>query len=51
MRKSLYKAFALRIMGQRPNVLLAAAGATVAGTATGAVVYKLLRNEDSESEE
>jgi hypothetical protein len=49
--KSLYKALAQRVMGQRPTVLRAAAGATVAGTATGAVVYKLLRHEGAESDE
>ena len=51
MKKSLYKAFAQRVMGQRPSALRAAAGATVAGTATGAIVYKLLRHEDTESVE
>jgi hypothetical protein len=51
MKKSLYKAVAQRVMGQRPSALRAATGATIAGAATGAVVYKLLRHEDTESAE
>ncbi|HEY2479839.1 MAG TPA: hypothetical protein VGI17_14065 [Solirubrobacterales bacterium] len=43
--KSLYIAAAQRIGGQRPSALRAAAGATAAGTATGVVVYRLLRHE------
>lgn len=43
--KSLYIAAAQRISGHRPSALRAAAGATAAGTATGVVIYKLLRHE------
>lgn len=43
--KSLYLATAQRITGHRPSALRSAAGATAAGTATGVVVYRLLRHE------
>jgi hypothetical protein len=46
--KSFYKAAAERLSGGRPSVLRAVAGATAAGGVTWAVVYKLLRHEDSE---
>jgi hypothetical protein len=48
--KSFYKAAAERISGGRPNVLRAVAGATAAGTATWAVVYKLLRHESEQTD-
>jgi hypothetical protein len=41
--KSLIIAATQRLSGHRPAALRALAGATVAGTATGVVVYKLLR--------
>jgi hypothetical protein len=47
--KSFVKATTERLSGGRPSVLRAAAGATAAGAATWAVVYKLLRHEDDES--
>jgi hypothetical protein len=47
--KSFYKAALQRLSGERPNALRAVAGATAAGTATWAVVYKLLRHDDSDS--
>ena len=46
--KSFVKATAERLSGGRPSVLRAVAGATAAGGATAAVVYKLLRHEDEE---
>jgi hypothetical protein len=46
--KSLYIAATQRLTGQRPSAIRAAAGAAAAGTATGVVVYKLLRHEQSE---
>jgi hypothetical protein len=44
--KTFVKAATERLSGGRPTVLRAAAGATAAGAATWAVVYKLLRHED-----
>lgn len=41
--KSLLIAVTQRLSGERPAALRAYAGAMVAGGATGAVVYKLLR--------
>jgi hypothetical protein len=41
--KSLYIALAQRLSGEKPSALRAVAGATVAGTTTGIVVYRLLR--------
>ena len=41
--KSLLIAIMQRLEGERPAALRAFAGATVAGTATGVAVYKLLR--------
>jgi hypothetical protein len=41
--KSLIIAATQRLSGDRPAALRALAGATVAGTTTGVVVYKLLR--------
>jgi hypothetical protein len=46
--KSFVKATAERLSGGRPGVFRAVAGATAAGGATWAVVYKLLRHEDEE---
>lgn len=43
--KSLYIAAAQRLGGKRPAAIRAAAGAAAAGTATGVVVYRLLRHE------
>lgn len=43
--KSLYIAAAQRLGGKRPSAVRAAAGAAAAGTATGVVVYRLLRHE------
>ncbi|MBS1861183.1 MAG: hypothetical protein JSS68_05660 [Actinobacteria bacterium] len=43
--KSLYIATAERLGGHRPSALRAAAASTAAGTATGVVVYRLLRHE------
>lgn len=48
--KSLYIAAAQRLGGKRPSVLRAAAGATAAGTATGVVVYRLLRHEQKDDD-
>lgn len=48
--KSFFTAALQRMSGERPTVLRAAAGATAAGTATGVLVYKLLRQHD-ESED
>jgi hypothetical protein len=42
--KSLYTAATQRLMGEKPSALRAFAGATAAGTATGALVYRLLRH-------
>jgi hypothetical protein len=41
--KSFYMAVVQRLTGERPSALRAVAGATAAGTATGVVVYRLLR--------
>jgi hypothetical protein len=41
--KSLYIAVVQRLTGEKPSALRAIAGATAAGTATGVVVYRLLR--------
>ena len=41
--KSLFIAATQRLTGGRPGVMRAFAGATAAGTATGVLVYKLLR--------
>ena len=48
--KSFYTAVIQRLSGERPAALRAAAGATAAGTATGVLVYKLLRHHDPESD-
>jgi len=48
--KSLYIAATERLSGHRPSALRAAAGATAAGTATGVVVYRLLRHERKHDE-
>ena len=37
-----------RLQGDRPGAIRAAAGAAVAGTATGVVVYRLLRHGGGE---
>jgi 4-amino-4-deoxy-L-arabinose transferase-like glycosyltransferase len=42
--KSLYKATAQRLFGEKPSPVRAALGAAAAGTATGVVVYRLLRS-------
>jgi hypothetical protein len=42
--KSLYIATIQRLMGENPSPLRAAVGAAAAGTATGIVVYRLLRS-------
>jgi hypothetical protein len=41
--KSLYIGVVQRLTGEKPSPLRAIAGATAAGTATGVVVYRLLR--------
>lgn len=43
--KSLYIAAAQRLKGDRPSTTRAFAGATAAGTATGVLVYRLLRHQ------
>ncbi len=43
-------AVAQRLGGERPGALRAFAGATVAGSATAVVVYRLLRNHSDEEE-
>jgi hypothetical protein len=43
--KSFYTAVIQRVMGERPSSMRAFAGATAAGTATGVLVYRLLRHE------
>lgn len=48
--KSFYTALLQRVSGERPAILRAAAGATAAGTATGVLVYKLLRHQGSDSD-
>jgi len=42
--KSLYIALIQRLTADKPSALRAIAGATAAGTATGVVVYRLLRH-------
>jgi hypothetical protein len=42
--KSLYTAIIQRLGGERPSPLRAAAGAGVAGTVAGVLVYRLLRS-------
>jgi hypothetical protein len=44
LKSSTAPAVAQRLKGEKPNPLRAAAGATVAGTATGVLVYRLLRH-------
>lgn len=44
--KSFYIAATQRLKGERPGALRAFAGATAAGTATGVLVYRLLRRQD-----
>ncbi|HMC06583.1 MAG TPA: hypothetical protein VKG89_04215 [Solirubrobacterales bacterium] len=46
--KSFFIALGQRLTGERPSVLRAAAGATVAGTTTGVLVYRLLRQSDED---
>lgn len=46
--KSLLVAAGQKISGQRPSAVRAAAGATAAGTATGVLVYRLLRHESDD---
>ena len=46
--KSLFIATTQRITGDRPGMVRAVAGATAAGTATGVLVYKLLRHQDQD---
>ena len=48
--KSFYTAVMQRLSGERPGAVRAAAGATAAGTATGVLVYRLLRHHESETE-
>jgi hypothetical protein len=43
--KSFYIAMVQRLTGERPTALRAVAGAAAAGTATGVVVYRLLRQQ------
>jgi hypothetical protein len=47
--KSFYIAVTQRLTGERPSAMRAFAGAAAAGTATGALVYRLLRH-DSDSD-
>jgi hypothetical protein len=42
-RDAVVRPVAQRVGGERPGPVRAAAGATVAGTVTGVVVYRLLR--------
>ena len=46
--KSFYTAVIQRITGERPSAMRAFAGATTAGTATGVLVYRLLRQADDD---
>jgi hypothetical protein len=46
--KSLYIAATQRVMGDKPSATRAFAGATAAGTATGVLVYRLLRHSDED---
>jgi hypothetical protein len=46
--KSLYKAVFDRIKGEQPSAMRAFTGATAAGTATGVLVYRLLRQVDED---
>lgn len=46
--KSLYIAATQRLKGDRPSAMRAFAGATAAGTATGVLVYRLLRHQSDE---
>jgi hypothetical protein len=48
--KSLYIAAAQRITGNRPSAVRAAVASTAAGTATGVVVYRLLRHEGNQDD-
>jgi hypothetical protein len=48
--KSLYIAAAQRLGGQRPSALRAAAASTAAGTATGVVIYRLLRHRSKQDD-
>jgi hypothetical protein len=41
--KSLFVAVSQRLSGERPAAMRAFAAATASGAATGAIVYKLLR--------
>jgi hypothetical protein len=47
---SLGAAVAQRMKGERPGAMRALAGATVAGTATAVVVYRVLRPDEEEAE-
>jgi hypothetical protein len=47
--KSFWKAAVQRLLGERPGALRALAGATAVGAATGAVVYRVLRQQDVDS--
>jgi hypothetical protein len=42
-RDALVRPISQRLQGQRPSWMGAAAGATVAGTVTGVVVFRVLR--------
>ena len=46
--KSLYVATAQRLKGDRPSAMRAFAGATAAGTATGVLIYRLLRHQSDD---
>lgn len=46
--KSFYIAAAQRLKGTRPSAMRAFAGATAAGTATGVLIYRLLRHQSEE---
>jgi hypothetical protein len=46
--KSLFIAATQRLTGEKPGAMRAFAGATAAGTATGVLVYKLLRHSDDD---
>jgi hypothetical protein len=48
--KSLFVATTQRLSGKRPSAFRAAAGAVTAGTATGVVVYRLLRHEQKDDD-
>jgi hypothetical protein len=49
-RDTVVRPVAQRLHGERPGAVGAAAGATVAGTVTGIVIYRLLRGGESRND-